>query len=58
MALGLVLFRTFSGDIQAALGYKNFFLWVIISAIPVLILSLWIVPKQKEESTTTTASDL
>jgi PAT family beta-lactamase induction signal transducer AmpG len=49
MALGLVLFRTFSGDIQAALGYKNFFLWVIISAIPVLILSLWIVPKQKEE---------
>jgi PAT family beta-lactamase induction signal transducer AmpG len=59
MALGLVLFRTFSGNIQVALGYENFFLWVIISAIPVLILSLWIVPKQKEESTTTsTASDL
>jgi PAT family beta-lactamase induction signal transducer AmpG len=48
MALGLVLFRTFSGDIQAALGYKNFFLWVIISAIPVLILSLRIVPKSAE----------
>lgn len=50
MALGLVLFRTFSGDIQAALGYKNFFLWVIISAIPVLILSLRIVPEPKDES--------
>jgi PAT family beta-lactamase induction signal transducer AmpG len=49
MALGLVLFRTFSGDIQAALGYKNFFLWVILSAIPVLLLSLWIVPKSSEE---------
>ncbi|MES2047851.1 MAG: MFS transporter [Pseudomonadota bacterium] len=53
MALGLVLFRTFSGDIQTALGYKNFFLWVIISAIPVLLLSLWIVPKSKEENVTT-----
>ncbi|MFZ6820105.1 MFS transporter [Undibacterium sp. Ji22W] len=48
MALGLVLFRTFSGDIQATLGYKNFFLWVILSAIPVLVLSLWIVPKSTE----------
>lgn len=53
MALGLVLFRTFSGDIQAALGYKNFFLWVILSAIPVLLLSLWIVPKPKEEKSIT-----
>ncbi|MBC3874846.1 MFS transporter [Undibacterium flavidum] len=52
MALGLVLFRTFSGDIQAALGYKHFFLWVILSAIPVLVLSLWIVPKSTEEKLT------
>lgn len=45
MALGLVLFRTFSGDIQHALGYQNFFLWVLLSALPVLILSLRIVPE-------------
>ncbi len=54
MALGLVLFRTFSGDIQHALGYQHFFLWVLISAIPVLLLSLRIVPewagKEREET--------
>ncbi|HEY8027603.1 MAG TPA: MFS transporter [Burkholderiaceae bacterium] len=45
MALGLTLFRTISGDIQVALGYQHFFVWVLISAIPVLLMSLWIVPK-------------
>jgi PAT family beta-lactamase induction signal transducer AmpG len=53
MAMGLVLFRTFSGDIQHKLGYQNFFLWVIISAIPVLLLSLRIVPKQNDEAQAT-----
>lgn len=45
MALGLVIFRSISGDIQIALGYKNFFFFVLLCAIPVLILSLRIVPR-------------
>lgn len=39
MQLGFVLFKMISGDIQTALGYKTFFLWVLVSALPVLILS-------------------
>lgn len=45
MALGMTLFKTISGDIQVALGYQHFFIWVLLSAIPVLLLSFWIVPK-------------
>jgi PAT family beta-lactamase induction signal transducer AmpG len=44
MALGLVIFRSISGDIQLALGYRNFFFFVLLCAIPVLLLSLRIVP--------------
>lgn len=39
MQLGFVLFRTISGDIQQALGYRDFFLWVLLAAVPVLVLS-------------------
>jgi len=39
MQLGYVLFKMMSGAVQAALGYQNFFLWVLLSAIPVLVLS-------------------
>jgi PAT family beta-lactamase induction signal transducer AmpG len=39
MQLGFVLFKVISGDIQHALGYRQFFLWVICAAIPVLVLS-------------------
>ncbi len=39
MQLGYVLFKIMSGAIQAALGYQHFFLWVLVSAIPVLLLS-------------------
>ena len=39
MQLGFVLFRTISGDIQQALGYRDFFLWVLLAALPVLALS-------------------
>lgn len=39
MQLGFVLFKMISGDIQTALGYPNFFLWVLVSALPVLVLS-------------------
>jgi PAT family beta-lactamase induction signal transducer AmpG len=39
MQLGFVLFKWISGDMQAALGYQNFFLWVLLAAIPVTVLS-------------------
>ena len=45
MALGLAIFKTVSGDIQTALGYQHFFVWVLVSALPVLVMSLWIVPE-------------
>lgn len=42
MQLGFVLFKMVSGDIQAALGYQAFFLWVLVAALPVLVLSRFI----------------
>src|SRR5471030_1361787 len=39
MQLGFVLFKLFSGDIQLSLGYQHFFVWVMLCAIPVAILS-------------------
>lgn len=39
MQLGFVLFKTVSGDIQAMLGYRHFFVWVLACALPVLLLS-------------------
>lgn len=60
MALGMTLFKTISGDIQVALGYQHFFVWVLISAIPVLLLSFWIVPKgtgQQAEPVTADAAE-
>jgi PAT family beta-lactamase induction signal transducer AmpG len=39
MQLGFVFFKMISGDIQTALGYRTFFLWVLVSAIPVLVLT-------------------
>jgi PAT family beta-lactamase induction signal transducer AmpG len=42
MQLGFVFFKMISGDIQVALGYQHFFLWVLVSAIPVLVLSRFI----------------
>ncbi|MDL2356428.1 MAG: MFS transporter [Pseudomonadota bacterium] len=38
MQLGFVLFKVISGDLQHALGYRHFFLWVICAAVPVLLL--------------------
>jgi MFS transporter, PAT family, beta-lactamase induction signal transducer AmpG len=42
MQLGQVLFKWISGDIQVALGYQKFFIWVLLSAIPVAVLSQFI----------------
>ena len=50
MQLGFVLFRWISGDIQMALGYKNFFLWVLVAAIPVTILSQFIPMESRQQS--------
>jgi len=42
MQLGFVLSKVISGDVQAALGYQAFFLWVLGCALPVLVLSCFI----------------
>jgi MFS transporter, PAT family, beta-lactamase induction signal transducer AmpG len=42
MQLGFVLFKSISGDIQKALGYERFFLWVLLAALPVLLLSRFV----------------
>jgi MFS transporter, PAT family, beta-lactamase induction signal transducer AmpG len=39
MQLGYVIFKMVSGSIQIWLGYRRFFVWVLVSAIPVLVLS-------------------
>jgi PAT family beta-lactamase induction signal transducer AmpG len=49
MQLGFVFFQMISGRIQLMLGYKTFFIWVLISAIPALLLSRFIsVPKDEK----------
>jgi len=42
MNLGLMIPGTVSGRIQLALGYRRFFIWVLISTIPALILARFI----------------
>jgi MFS transporter, PAT family, beta-lactamase induction signal transducer AmpG len=41
MQLGLVLSKVVSGDVQQALGYRHFFMWVLLAAVPVLLLTRW-----------------
>ncbi|XLZ72658.1 MFS transporter [Massilia sp. SR12] len=50
MQLGFVLFKWISGDIQMALGYQHFFVWVLLAAIPVAILSQFIPMESQEKS--------
>lgn len=50
MQLGFVLFKMVSGDIQVALGYKNFFIWVLLSALPVLLVLRFLPFKPEPES--------
>ncbi|HJV61828.1 MAG TPA: MFS transporter [Albitalea sp.] len=42
MGLGMSLFKSISGDIQTALGYQNFFIWGLLCAVPVLVLSRFV----------------
>jgi PAT family beta-lactamase induction signal transducer AmpG len=37
-----VLSKVVSGDIQQALGYRHFFLWVLGCALPALLLSRFV----------------
>jgi PAT family beta-lactamase induction signal transducer AmpG len=39
MNLGLMIPGTVSGKIQMALGYRNFFIWVLVASIPALVLA-------------------
>ena len=50
MALGYVLFKTVSGDVQQALGYQHFFLWVLLCSLPVFVMLRWL-PIRDEEQT-------
>jgi MFS transporter, PAT family, beta-lactamase induction signal transducer AmpG len=42
MNLGLMIPGSVSGKIQLALGYRKFFIWVLISAIPALLLARFV----------------
>jgi PAT family beta-lactamase induction signal transducer AmpG len=42
MQLGFVLSKVVSGDIQQLLGYRHFFLWVVLPALPVLLLTRFV----------------
>jgi MFS transporter, PAT family, beta-lactamase induction signal transducer AmpG len=42
MNLGVILPGAVSGWIQTQLGYRNFFIWVLISAVPALLLSRFV----------------
>ena len=52
MQLGLVIPKMISGEIQTRLGYQNFFIWVLISAIPVLLMTRFLNIPEKEASAT------
>ena len=49
MQLGFILFSMMSGKIEAWLGYHDFFIWCVLSAIPVLVMSLIVPIPSKEE---------
>jgi PAT family beta-lactamase induction signal transducer AmpG len=42
MNLGVILPGAVSGWIQTQLGYRSFFVWVLISAVPALVLSRFV----------------
>lgn len=42
MQLGFVLSKVISGDLQQWLGYQPFFLWVLVAALPALLLTRFV----------------
>ena len=51
MQLGFTLFKGVSGDMQMALGYQHFFLWVLACAVPVAIMSQVISMSARQSNT-------
>ena len=49
MQLGMILSGMLSGKIQSELGYKTFFIWVLVSAIPALVLTRFLGIKDQEK---------
>ncbi len=49
MQLGFLLFQWMSGAIQTRLGYHDFFIWGVVAALPVLIMSLIVKVDVKEK---------
>ncbi len=52
MQLGYVIFKMMSGSIQIWLGYRRFFIWVLVSAVPVLLLSRLMPFREGEKAAT------
>ena len=50
MQLGFALFKYVSGDVQSALGYQQFFLWVLACALPVAIMSQMISMNARQQN--------
>jgi MFS transporter, PAT family, beta-lactamase induction signal transducer AmpG len=51
MSLGMMIPSMLSGFISDWLGYRDFFLWVMIATIPSFLVS-WLVPIREIESET------
>src|SRR5262249_35431730 len=43
MNLGLMIPGTISGRLQMALGYRMFFIWVLLSSIPALLMARFVI---------------
>ena len=56
MALGNSAAAYWSGQIETFLGYQHFFLWTVVSALPVLVMSFMIPKRTQGEATGTTAT--
>ena len=50
MNLGLMIPGTVSGKIQMALGYRKFFIWVLLSSIPAMILARMMKPSPQGDA--------
>jgi PAT family beta-lactamase induction signal transducer AmpG len=51
MQLGLLVSGMFSGQLQMAIGYDRFFVWTLVSAIPVLLMSFFLKRSATSEGT-------
>jgi PAT family beta-lactamase induction signal transducer AmpG len=50
MALGNSAAGYWSGEIETFLGYQHFFLWTVVSALPVFVMSFLIPKRTPSES--------